>query len=454
MKKRVVSVFLAILVLTLLFSGCSLKMEGSGAKELTIYVLNLSPKRWIECDVWNFNFPEFEEAHDGIDIKTVEFSSMDDLEAQLLQELPSGGGPDVIFYSWQNNMNIYKLAADGLFVDLNTYLKNDDGFDRSAYMESLLDSGVFGGAQYLMPVGYMSPILLTSEEKLAAAGVTYAGKPYSGRELMQIIKSEGERLAEDDVHYAFVDFQQGNASSVFFDYSGVINLGSETREDSVDADTLFECMQLHSSFLDEFKRSLNALTKNGAATGLRYSAEELLGMGTFFHETFAPLKEMLQYAFTLQYVLGETPVLQMQPSFNSGDTYYVEPLLAAVNRNSAEPEAAYELIRYLMDHPVRQGADGIAPESYFSVNKSVSTAYLQSVFDTLNPTDSEAWQVVEEQFTGAFDKFLNGEVGFSIPLALTSAIFRPCYEAANESREAFENALDASLLEIEAYLGG
>ncbi len=451
--KKTVLIFSVIFLSAVLLSGCSVRGRSPQKKELTVYVLDISPKRWIECDVWSFNFPEFKKEHEDIDIVTIAFSSIEELEKRLLQELSNGGGPDLVLYSWQNSFNIYKLAADGLFMDLNTYLKDDDTYHREAYMESLLDSGVIGGGQYLMPVGYMSPVLLTSEEKLTAAGVTYEGKPYSGRELMQIIKSEGERLAEDDTHYAFVDFQQGNASSVFFDYSGIINLDYETRAASVDSEYLFECMQLHSSFLGEFKRSLNALTKNGAGTGFRYSAEELLEMGTFFHETFAPLKEMLQYAFTLQYVLEETPVLQMQPSFDSEETYYVEPLLAAVNRNSAEPEAAYELIRYLMDHPVRQGTDGIAPESYFSINKCVSTAYLQSVFDTLNPTGSDAWQVVEDRFTGAFDKFLNGEVGFNIPPALTNAIFRPCYEAANDSHEAFENALDASLLEIEAYLG-
>ena len=454
MKCRLTATFLAFILLMALFSGCAAGRTASEPKTLTVYVLNANPKRWIECDVWSYNFPDFEKEHEEIDIVTVEFSNMEELEAQLLQELSNGGGPDLVLYSWQNTFDINKLAANGLFMDLNTYLKDDDTYYREAYMESLLDSGVIDGGQYLMPVGYMLPILLTSEEKLLEAGATYTGEVFSGRGLLQMIESEGMRLAGDDEHFSFIDFQQGSSGMTFLDYSGIVNLDYENRTVSVDPDAFYELMQLYAPFSDELNRSLNNLTKNGPGTGFKLSAEKLLEKGTIFHATFSPLQEMLYNAFAIE-VSHEMPVLQMQPSFSSADSYYVDPLIAAVNRNSSEPEAAYELIRYLMDHAIQQGADGIVPGtgSYFSVNKSVSIASLQNVLHTLNPNDNSAWEAVSQQFEEVFNAFLDSEVRFDMLYVLRNKVsFKSCREAAVESRAAFDAALDALLADIEAYL--
>lgn len=450
--------FMTVIILTLamlmmLFSGCTAGGTTSGSKTLMVYVLNMNPKRWLECDVWGFNFPGFQKEHEGIDIVTEEFTSIEALETQLLRELSNGGGPDVILYSWQNTFDIYKLAADGLFVDLNIYLKEDDTFQRGDYTESLLDAGVTGGAQYLMPVGYTIPVILTSEEKLADAGVTYTGEALSGRELLRLVESEGERLADDEKHFSFIDLQQGNSGMTFFDYSGLISLDYETRTASADPDAFYELMQLYVPFSNELNRSLNALTKNGPGSGFKISTEELLEKGTIFHATFNPLQEMLYNAFTIEFSLNEMPVLQMQSSFESAGSYCVDPLIAAINRNSAEPEAAYALIRYLMDHTVQQGADGIAPGSYLSVNKSVSTAYLQNVLHTLNPSDNSAWDAVSQQFETVFNAFLNSELRFSPLSTLRNIVsIRPCLEAAAESRAAFDAAFDVMLADFEAYL--
>lgn len=453
MKRRLTAMILGLAMLTAFFTGCTAKHIGSEPKELTAYVLNMKPKRWMECDVWSFNFRDFQQEHDDINIVTEEFSSMEALETQLLQELPNGGGPDLVLYSWQNSFDILKLAADGLLVDLNTYLKEDDNFQRGNYMESLLDSGVVSGGQYLMPVGYTIPVLLASEEKLTDAGITYIGESFSGRELLQLVESERERLRDDDDRFAFIDFQQGNSGMTFLDYSGLVGLDYEIRTASVDPDAFYELMQLYAPFSDELNRSLNALTKNGPGTGFTETTEKLLEKGTIFHTTFSPIEETIYNAFSIEVNLDETPVLQMQPSFTSADAYCVDPLIAAINRNSAEPEAAYELIRYLMDHTVQQGADGVAPGSYLSVNKSVSTAYLQSLLQTLNPGDNPAWEAIGQQFEDTFNAFLNSEVSFSTLSVLRNKVsFKPCLEAASESREKFDAALDVLLADIETYL--
>ena len=96
--------FMTVIILTLamlmmLFSGCAAGGTTSGSKTLMVYVLNMNPKRWLECDVWGFNFPGFQKEHEGIDIVTEEFTSIEALETQLLRELSNGGGPDVILYS-------------------------------------------------------------------------------------------------------------------------------------------------------------------------------------------------------------------------------------------------------------------------------------------------------------------------------------------------------------------
>ncbi len=452
MWRKLSKVILAFMLMVL-FSGCVTGHMTSERKKLTVYVLDMSPNRWIECDVWSFNFPNFEQAHDDIEIVTVSFSTIEALEEQLLRELSNGGGPDVILYSWQNSFDIYKLAAAGLFVDLNTFLTEDATYHREDYIESLLDCGVIDGGQYLMPVGYTVPLLLTSQEKLADAGVAYTGEALSGRELLQLVVAESERLADVDDRFAFIDFQQGNAGMTFFEYSGLIHLDYETNTASVDSDEFYELMQNYTPFAGELNRSLYALTNNGPGTGYTVSAENLLEVGTVFHATFNPLQEILYHTSSMTFSLNETPVIQIQTSFHSADSYCVDPLIAAVNRNSAETEAAYMLVRYLMDHPVQQGKDGIVPGSYFSIHKDATIDSLHSFLQTLNPNDNSAWDTIGQQLEDIFNDFLNSKVVCCMPRALSNSIdFQPCLKAASESRAAFDATVDAMLAEVESYL--
>lgn len=86
-------------------------------------------------------------------VNVVKFSSRDRMIQQMSTEIMAGEGPDIIVLD--NELPISKLINQGAFADLNQLIENDNG-DRALnlddYNEDLLNTGVFKGKRYMMPM--------------------------------------------------------------------------------------------------------------------------------------------------------------------------------------------------------------------------------------------------------------------------------------------------------------
>lgn len=86
-------------------------------------------------------------------VKVVSFSSRDRMIQQMSTEIMSGGGPDIIILD--NELPISKLINQGAFADMNTLLKNDKSkrqISLDDYDKKLMDTGVYKGKRYMMPM--------------------------------------------------------------------------------------------------------------------------------------------------------------------------------------------------------------------------------------------------------------------------------------------------------------
>ena len=174
-KSRWLARLTAMLLIPTLLTACfttvpkpSNPMETTSDK-LVVY-MNPNPYRTLAMQsviaVFNSMYPDVE-----VDVR--EFGSYEDpnnyqnYKAALQTDFMTGTGPDIVLLSGE--LDPYKAMEAGVFADLEPYLHNDVGdgsLNLSDYNQSVLEAGVYKGKRYLMPISYMFPGVIATEESL------------------------------------------------------------------------------------------------------------------------------------------------------------------------------------------------------------------------------------------------------------------------------------------------
>ena len=171
MKKRLRIVILLTLVLIFLFpqsTGCAPKEIEQTNDSLRV--------AYFGTDL-TVSYPlyEFKQQHPDVEV-TTDFQPYsdndmeeDDFFTRISAEIMSGSGPDIIISEF-DRMNANKMMRSGAFADLNEFLENDPEFDLSKYNANVLKGGQVEGKQYIMPLTYRLPLVLTTQELLDKTG--------------------------------------------------------------------------------------------------------------------------------------------------------------------------------------------------------------------------------------------------------------------------------------------
>ena len=171
MKKRIRPAILLTLVLIFLFpqsTGCAPKEveQTNDSLKVAYFGTNLTV---------SYPLYEFKQQHPDVEV-TTDFQPYsdndmeeDDFFTRISAEIMSGSGPDIIISEF-GRMNANKMMRSGAFADLNEFLEADPEFDLSKYNANVLKGGQVEGKQYIMPLTYTIPLVLTTQELLDKAG--------------------------------------------------------------------------------------------------------------------------------------------------------------------------------------------------------------------------------------------------------------------------------------------
>ena len=171
MKKRLRIAILLTLVLIFLFpqsTGCAPKEIEQTNDSLRV--------AYFGTDL-TVSYPlyEFKQQHPDVEV-TTDFQPYTDEDmlgyefyTRISAEIMSGSGPDIIIGSFYG-MNANKMMRSGAFADLNEFLEADPEFDLSKYNANVLKAGQVEGKQYIMPLTYRLPLVLTTQELLDKTG--------------------------------------------------------------------------------------------------------------------------------------------------------------------------------------------------------------------------------------------------------------------------------------------
>ena len=186
MKNKFLSLLLALALLLCAFSACDsadtppdaadAPPSADGETEADPYAGFEMPEATDTLTVYTTGMlglvmrPAVERFRELYPDVTVDLETLADEEfdTRIETEIPAGKGPDVLFaYSLPD---IYKTIETGIFEDLSPYMARDEEFRPEDYYD-VLDAGLLNGIRGFLPVEIDLPILQTTEEALADAGI-------------------------------------------------------------------------------------------------------------------------------------------------------------------------------------------------------------------------------------------------------------------------------------------
>ena len=170
MKKRILALTLGMIVLACcVLSGCEKQPGTQEDGTLSVYV--------VESDALYVNaVGDFQkQAGDGA-LKVTTFESYQAMFDVMNVELMAKGGPDVVLYnSRQGEVDAWKLAQSGMFLPLDSYMKE---LDPDIYPAALMDAGHIGNQQYFVPFSYNLIYGFTTEKLMEERGYSASDSIY------------------------------------------------------------------------------------------------------------------------------------------------------------------------------------------------------------------------------------------------------------------------------------
>ena len=148
-------------------------------------------------------FQRFEQ-ETGIKVNIEYFYSMDLMEEQILKDKQEGQGPDLIISDhkgWstaREHNNIYRLIYNDWFVDMMPYLEMDEVYESGEYYNEVLQAGILGDEQYVLPLSFNINGLFASVEDMNELGVAIEDGMGS-RQLLEQLTRACEMADEDEL---------------------------------------------------------------------------------------------------------------------------------------------------------------------------------------------------------------------------------------------------------------
>lgn len=383
MKKRILALTLGMIVLACcVLSGCEKQPGAQEDGTLSVYV--------VESDALYVNaVGDFQkQAGDGA-LKVTTFESYQAMFDVMNVELMAKGGPDVVLYnSRQGEVDAWKLAQSGMFLPLDSYMKE---LDPDIYPAALMDAGHIGNQQYFVPFSYNLIYGFTTEKLMEERGYSASDSIYD------TILREANALANvpDKASNTLIINRLDPVNS-FFDAAGITLFDKNTGDivaDKAEIETV--CSFLKATVFDETEKraALNAKSSsNDFAAGVRnYS---------FFIEDYAFMHNVRFYqSFFLE--TADSPMVALPyHKLNAPEELCASIVcFGGVNANTKMPQKAYALLKHILDFQVNNNFSKYteaqvyyAPVSltgYRNAVDELSTTYGSGTRVTIQPLSEE-----------------------------------------------------------------
>lgn len=381
MVKVIITVSVCILMVLTLF-GCNSENDNN-SDLLTIYVVNESPIIRL-IDAYN-------DSNKSDKINAVEIQDGDTLNSKLSAELMAGKGPDIVLYdsSYNGISNMEKMMALDVFADYNELIKNDSSdssIDLKNYNEVVMDSGIYNGKRYFMPISYMPNFLITTT-KLSdeysidtSKSITYEKSPkVLSKYLNKAKKSEnmsGFYNVNEEL-YALID-----SNIDFFNKTNTLQSDKFLNNLNALSELILPADKNNSLGTDPLELVLKGNTM--FASLYQITGSEPNGMGYIY------------YYFKSN---SQTPLIMnnLSDSEDTSSAFIDKGFL--INNNSDKKESAFKFVKYMLSEDVQCNSEVGLP-----VNKAAQKKLIEEIdLDSYNMEKDSDYNNFISNYSNALD---------------------------------------------------
>lgn len=341
MKKRFTALALILCMLVCSLSvGCDVNSNDSGditsdtdtqinleGDPLIVYTYGMSARTSVLIEKYNKYCAIYDDYSYRIEVKN--FTEFEQFNYAITTELMAGKGPDVFFLDAP--LPFEKMAENGSLLDINELIKekgSDISFDD--FNQVIMDTGVFDGKRYILPVFYCVDTLFSTQDRLDALGIDPDSITY-------------EKLAElkkSGASFIFTDNPDGYTEEIFLHC--IVREFADFREKETYFDT------------EEFNNVLDAIdilyeSTDSEETDYFFENTNILTLPTYSliysYQGCAPYS--VAERFIIQQELGKDLVLLPAYSRNGEVSAYAEAGIA-VNANTDKTDKVMKLVEFLL----------------------------------------------------------------------------------------------------------
>jgi len=266
----------------------------------------------------------------------------DVFNTSLQSELAAGEGPDIMIDSESTlftDLHTYKAMENHVYADLTPFFAWDDEIDLADYNEAVMNSGMYMGHRYMVPLIFDTMVWITTQEILDETGLDIK----SGRQdftkvmdMLRIFKQENP-----DQTIISNDMMSGEMLWLFCPYSGIEAVNVEEKQVTVNTE---QWRALIDAYRDLFYEDDWVNRILAEQNGL-----DLMDRETLFEWEFNMTNIAVLYAALKE---TQTPVLLNCPSFD-GQVIGKPELLACIREGSPNQLNAWRFLKILMSEELQ-----------------------------------------------------------------------------------------------------
>ena len=454
MMKRLMIVLMCIVLL--LFGGCRINERPVDTTEAP--VRESAPARDTEAkldgqlDIYYLSETvstarnvvyKFARSQSYIKINATAFESVEEMDQQITSDIMRGDGPDVILFPKNTQLDTAKLALNGTFLDLSPMLQEDEAFLSTNYYP-VLDAGIIGDGQYLMPLRMEVLYMMTTQKRFESS--LALEDDYTLEQLMQALAENAAwRNPDESAMHTMYSFD-----AYLYDLlrlTGVQLVDLAELKQTVDKATFLEYAQFAQMAYGQCLSAAMQMRDYGTS-----NLGEMLRRNTVVLTSQSLPCNLRYFSSLYSGGLDEEIRLVTHPcQYNTGSLIADISLYAAVLSNSDNPQGAYNFVRYAMDFgfenineqmPVcREGVDDLLAVLSGSQGKTVIVNSRVVVVDKMSPER-------EEMCRNLLDRITEGSISNGGLRRIVSDVMNAFVKGESE----FERCWEQFESETECYL--
>ncbi len=380
--KKLILIILSVLIICPLVTGCNGigKEVKQTNKELTVYE---GFAYRISDDMIN----DYKALYPNVNLKIIKqdeskgFLDTEQMSQKMSTAIMANSGSDlmVVDYLFWMEADVSKMMRSGVFADMSKYFKSDKEFNSRNYNQTVMNFGKVDNKQYVIPLFYNMPMLLSTKKILNKAGFDVSKcKDYWG--FVEEIDLYAQKINENSP----MVFPSGSSAiRDFYKYAGIDVFNYDKKVVKIDtpefkraADIYQRLCKKSEMYNNDFKGDQKGFLNN------QKSLFEFYNSSSFRELTYSIIK--------LYSTSNEQPVMfplrnkdgKINALYNTG---------VGVRNNSANKQNAYNFAKLLLSKKYQTLTNRVYVSSIPVLNSALKASYDEYL--------SKSWQVIENHNT-------------------------------------------------------